>query len=92
MDDIIRIIAVSALAMFLMATLMILWDRHEKSNAGKPVPMKIAKNGEYVRWSLTEKIEHYGWKIAQLWTAGMAFLVSVVIWEKVIPLIPLFFS
>lgn len=92
MDDIIRIITVSALAIFIMVSFMILWDMREKSNADKPVQMKIAKSGEHVRWGLTEKIEHYGRWTARIVAIYMAFWVSVLIWEKVIPLIPSIFS
>lgn len=59
------------------------WDNFKDRKAAEPTPLSCRK-GVYVPWGPVEKIQHYGWRITQVWLVWMAAMILALIYIKII--------
>lgn len=59
------------------------WDAYKVRKANEPIPLEL-RNGMYVPWGLVQKVQHYGWRITQVWMVYMAVLLIALAYVKLI--------
>jgi hypothetical protein len=57
------------------------WGRFKDRRAAEPIPMKFQK-GVYRPWGAVQKVQHYGWRLTQVWLVSMATLLALLAYTK----------
>jgi hypothetical protein len=70
------------LSTFLKGLLMEAWDRYKERKSREPIPLKL-RRGIYVPWGVVQKVQHYGWRVTQVW---LVYLAIAFTWIAVGPL------
>lgn len=78
-----RTMFVIFVAVTIKAMILSLWVRYKERKAREPIPMKQRK-GVYVPWGPVQKVQHYGWRLTQIWLVYISVLVLALIYVKLI--------
>lgn len=83
MDPLIRTSLIIFAAVLVKSVILAWWQRFKAKKAGEPIPMKL-KNGVHVAWGPVQKVQHYGWRLTQLWMVYMVCIIAAVVWIRLI--------
>lgn len=75
MDPLLRIALIVFAVIAIKAVMLDQWERFKARQASQPIPMRFV-NGVYRAWGPVEKVQHYGWRLTQVWLLCMLMLLG----------------
>mgnify|MGYP003708709339 CR=1 FL=1 len=79
MDPLIRTSLIVFGVVAIKALLFDQWNRFKARQASQPIPMRFV-DGVYRAWGPVEKVQHYGWRLTQLWLLCMLALLGALVY------------
>lgn len=83
MDPIFRTSLIIFAAVLLKSVLLSWWDRFRDAQGRQPIRME-QHNGVYVPWGPVQRVQHYGWRLTQMWLAYVAVLIALLAYTKLV--------
>lgn len=83
MDPLLRIALIVFAVIAIKAILLDQWERFKARQASQPIPMRFV-DGVYRAWGPVEKVQHYGWRLTQVWLLCMLVLLGALVYLSII--------
>ncbi|MXO75344.1 hypothetical protein GRI40_08975 [Altererythrobacter aerius] len=83
MDPVLRTSLIVFAAVLLKSVILGWWERFRTEKANQPIRMRL-RAGRYVAWGPVQKVQHYGWRLTQLWLVYIAVLLALLTYTKLI--------
>lgn len=82
MDPVLRTSLIIFAAVLLKSAILGWWRRYSADRARQPIPTRL-RNGVYVAWGTVQRVQHYGWRMTQLWLVYVAVLALLLAYTVV---------
>lgn len=82
MDPVLRTSLIIFAAVLLKSVILGWWSRYRADRAHQPIPTRL-RNGVYVAWETVQRVQHYGWRMTQIWLVYVAVLALLLAYTVV---------
>ena len=83
MDPILRTSLVIFAAVLMKSLILGWWERFKMRKGGEPISTRLSR-GVYVPWGPVQRVQHYGWRLTQLWMAYVAVLLVLLAYSRLV--------
>lgn len=83
MDPVLRTSLIIFAAVLLKSVILGWWNRYSADRGHQPIPTRL-RNGVYVAWGAAQRVQHYGWRMTQLWLVYVAVLALLLAYTVVV--------
>jgi hypothetical protein len=83
MDPVLRTSLIIFAAVLTKSLILGWWHRFKARQAAEPIAMKLHQ-GAYRAWGPIQRVQHYAWRLTQVWLGYMALLLVLLAYSKLV--------